>query len=129
MPRRRRRFPTSAPGTAARPEFPADRKSSWAPPAICRVALIVALALCATTGASAAPPADVAVDDTIAFYLDRIARDPGDHLTPVSLGAAYLRKARATGDVALHDRAVEAAERSLRIQRDHAPALVLLSAA
>jgi tetratricopeptide (TPR) repeat protein len=90
-------------------------------------ALLVAGLAAAAVGASAAV-ADSPDDAAIAFYRERMARDPGDHLTPVSLGAVYLRKARASGDLAFAARAGEAAERSLALQSDHAPALVLLAA-
>lgn len=79
--------------------------------------------------AARAGAAEIPLDDAIAFHRARMARDPGDFLTPVSLGAVYLRKARATGDVAFAGRAAEAAERSLALQPEHVPALVLLAAA
>jgi tetratricopeptide (TPR) repeat protein len=80
----------------------------------------------ATVTADGAPAGG---DDEIAFYQDRIARDPGDFMTPVRLGAAYLRKAHATGDPSLAARAVAASERSLTLMPDHVPALVVLSSA
>ncbi|HEV8340488.1 MAG TPA: tetratricopeptide repeat protein [bacterium] len=49
----------------------------------------------------------------IGFYQDRIRRDPTGGLDPASLAGAYLRMARATGDLSWYLLAEQAARRSL----------------
>jgi tetratricopeptide (TPR) repeat protein len=82
-----------------------------------------------TVAAVPGPARPTALDDEIAFYQDRIARDPGDFITPTWLGAAYLRKARANGDPIFVARAVAACERSLALQPEHVPGFAVLAAA
>ncbi len=54
-------------------------------------------------------------NDTIAFWEQRIARDPYDATAYNKLADAYLRRARQTGDVADYDRADIALKTSLAI--------------
>ncbi|MGH2406091.1 MAG: tetratricopeptide repeat protein [bacterium] len=54
-----------------------------------------------------------ALEAEIAFYQERIARDPQRGLDRASLGGAYLRMARATGDLSWYLLAEQAARRSI----------------
>ena len=52
-------------------------------------------------------------DQLIKFYQSRVARDPEDPLTYNKLGAAYIQKARETGDVAFYELGEKALKKSL----------------
>jgi tetratricopeptide (TPR) repeat protein len=52
-------------------------------------------------------------DQLIKFYQSRVARDPEDPLTYSKLGAAYIQKARETGDVAFYELGENALKKSL----------------
>lgn len=54
-----------------------------------------------------------ALEQEIAFYQERVARDPRGGLDLASLGATYLRMARATGDISWYLLAEQAARRSI----------------
>ncbi|MGH2376811.1 MAG: tetratricopeptide repeat protein [bacterium] len=54
-----------------------------------------------------------ALEQEIAFYQERVARDPRGGLDLASLGATYLRMARATGDLSWYLLAEQAAQRSI----------------
>jgi len=58
------------------------------------------------------------VDLTIQFFEARVARDPGDSLNYAKLGAAYIQKARETGDVSYHERAETALKKALELGSD-----------
>lgn len=53
------------------------------------------------------------LEQEIAFYQERVARDPLGGLDLASLGATYLRMARATGDISWYLLAEQAARRSI----------------
>jgi tetratricopeptide (TPR) repeat protein len=57
--------------------------------------------------------ARAAVEREIEFYQERVRRDPGSGLTLASLGGAYLKMARATGDLSWYLLAEQAARRGL----------------
>lgn len=61
-------------------------------------------------------------DHLIQFYQARAARDPDDFLNYNRLGAAYIQKARETGDVTYHELAEQAFRKSLALVGDGASA-------
>lgn len=60
-----------------------------------------------------------ATDHLIQFYQQRVSRDPDDFFNYNKLGAAYIQKARETGDIAYYDLAEKAFRRSLELVSDH----------
>jgi tetratricopeptide (TPR) repeat protein len=58
------------------------------------------------------------LDLTIQFFEARVARDPGNSLNYAKLGAAYIQKARETGDVTYHERAETALKKALELGPD-----------
>jgi tetratricopeptide (TPR) repeat protein len=58
---------------------------------------------------AAASPADREIE----FWQQRVARDPEDFISPVRLSAAYLSKARESGDAACYVKAAELAQHVL----------------
>ncbi len=64
----------------------------------------------------------VATEGTIAFFAERLQRDPLDFISATRLGAAYIRQARETGDVGGYSRAEAALRVALRLRPDHTPA-------
>ena len=69
-----------------------------------------------------------ALESEIAFYQGRIHRDPDGGLDLASLGRAYLKMARATGDLSWYLLAEQAARRSLGNLPFHNDAAVLVLA-
>jgi tetratricopeptide (TPR) repeat protein len=55
-------------------------------------------------------------DRAISFYEGQVRRDPQDQITARMLGGQYLQRFRETGDAGDVRRAIEQAERSLRLQ-------------
>ena len=93
-----------------------------------RHALIAAL-----MGAVLWPAAPVAqeaagLDLEISFWEKRVARDRDDHISPTRLGAAYLAKARQTGDFRLYHKAEGAFEEAVHRAPTHYSALSQLAA-
>lgn len=76
------------------------------------LALALALLPCA---ADAASPTGTSTDRLIEFHQRRVTRDPEDVLAYNRLGAAYLQKARESGDVAYYDLAEKALRQSLTL--------------
>jgi tetratricopeptide (TPR) repeat protein len=69
-----------------------------------------------------------ALQEEIAFYQDRAARDPAGGLDLAALGQAYLKMARATGDLTWYLFAEQAAHRSLaNLPADNGGALLVLA--
>jgi len=69
-----------------------------------------------------------ALEAEIAFYQARLARNPGGGLDLAALAGAYLRMARATGDLAWYLLAEQTAQRSLaHLPLDNAAALLALA--
>jgi tetratricopeptide (TPR) repeat protein len=68
---------------------------------------------------TSAADAHEVTDQLIAFYLQRIDRDPADFVSYTKLGAAYLRQARETGDVGAYERAETALRRALELRPEH----------
>lgn len=71
--------------------------------------------------ASGASPAPVSTDyrrrnAVVAFYEEQLRRDPADQITQRMLGSEYLQRFRETGDLNDVTRALEMANRSLRLQ-------------
>ncbi|HLE78145.1 MAG TPA: tetratricopeptide repeat protein [bacterium] len=69
-----------------------------------------------------------ALQQEIAFYQDRIARNPAGGLDLAALGQAYLKMARATGDLTWFLLAEQAAQRSLANLRVHNTGALLVLA-
>jgi len=66
--------------------------------------------------ATTATVADPAVtEQVIAFFQDRIERDPADVTSHTKLGEAYVRQARETGDIGAYERAEAALRRALEL--------------
>ncbi len=61
-------------------------------------------------------------DGTIRFFQWKVAQDPDDCFNYDRLGAAYIQKARETGDIAYFDLAAKALEKSLALESTHAEA-------
>jgi tetratricopeptide (TPR) repeat protein len=79
-----------------------------------------AAALTAAVVVFAATPAPVAgqdrtTDQTIRFHQSRVAADPDDPLAYNRLAAAYVQKARESGDLSYYGLAEKAAQRSLQL--------------
>src|SRR4051812_8676321 len=68
------------------------------------------------TGPAKAPAADPD-DIRVRFWQRRTDEDPFDHISPTNLGAAYLWKARRTGDLSLYPKA----EQALKVALDRNP--------
>ncbi|MCA1650932.1 MAG: tetratricopeptide repeat protein, partial [Acidobacteria bacterium] len=88
---------------------------------------LVMTALLTTSVSSQERPGDI--DAAISFWESRVARDPDDHIAPTRLGAAYLAKARQTGDFRLYHKAEAAFEEAVRRAPSHYSALSQLAAA
>ena len=69
-----------------------------------------------------------ALESEIAFYQERIRRDPAGGLDRAALGRTYLKMARATGDLSWYLLAEGAAQRSLRSLPFHNDAALLVLA-
>ena len=77
----------------------------------------------ATTGKSA-------TDQLIVFSQTKVAQDPDDYSNYSRLGAAYVQKARESGDVTYYDLAEKALNKALELDpthQDSAPILVQLA--
>jgi tetratricopeptide (TPR) repeat protein len=66
-------------------------------------------------------------DARIRFWESRLQRDPEDHITPAKLGAAYVQKARESGDPGYYARAEQALRKSLERLPDNHEALATLA--
>lgn len=75
-------------------------------------------------------PADFVytTDEAIELFLARIRRNPNDDVSYQRLGEAYERKAEATGDLALYEKAEEALRKSLELFPQNHRAEVSLAA-
>jgi tetratricopeptide (TPR) repeat protein len=62
-------------------------------------------------------------NEVIAFFQQRVERDPVDFVSHTKLGEAYLRQARETGDLSAYQRADAAFRQALAIQPDDPLAL------
>jgi tetratricopeptide (TPR) repeat protein len=77
-------------------------------------ALAAAVVVFATAPASV-PAQDRSTDQTIRFHQSRVAADPDDPLAHNRLAAAYVQKARESGDLTYYGLAEKAATRSLTL--------------
>src|SRR5919199_2864907 len=68
-------------------------------------------------------------DESLAFWRERVERDPRDYLSLTFLGQAHLRKARETGEVGAYARAEAALRQALAINPRYETAQAYLSAA
>ena len=68
-------------------------------------------------------------DESLAFWRERVERDPRDYLSLTFLGQAHLRKARETGEVGAYARAEAALRQALAINPHYETAQAYLSAA
>jgi tetratricopeptide (TPR) repeat protein len=90
--------------------------------AIAAVAMLAAVANCADTPApqqSFAPAPSHRydrTDGTIKFWQWKVSRDPDDYFSYDRLGAAYIQKARETGDITYYTLAEQALGRSLALE-------------
>ncbi|MGH9086188.1 MAG: tetratricopeptide repeat protein [Acidimicrobiales bacterium] len=64
------------------------------------------------------------LEEVVALWRDRAAADPDDYLSRTQLGAALVRQARETGDLALYGVAGSAFEDALRLNGRHPGALL-----
>jgi len=90
----------------------------------------ILLLMCAALGLGAQEKANPrkaapgeSTDNTIKFYQGRIGRDPDDFFNYDKLGAAYIRKARETGDVAYYNLAEAVLRKSLDLESTHREAI------
>ncbi|MEQ9618119.1 MAG: tetratricopeptide repeat protein [Deltaproteobacteria bacterium] len=68
-------------------------------------------------------------DNSIKFYLKRTEADPSSYLDYNRLAAAYMQKARETGDTLYYDKAYKSLERSLSISPKNYNGTVLMAMA
>src|SRR5712691_9632551 len=81
-----------------------------------RSAAFLALSLLLSLGRADTLSAQAQTTDLlIQFYQQRVFRDPDDFFNYNKLGAAYIQKARETGDVAYYDLAEKAVQKSLEL--------------
>lgn len=81
-----------------------------------RSAAFLALSLLLSVGRADTLSAQAQTTDLlIQFYQQRVFRDPDDFFNYNKLGAAYIQKARETGDVAYYDLAEKAVQKSLEL--------------
>jgi tetratricopeptide (TPR) repeat protein len=66
-------------------------------------------------------------DQQIDFWRERVERDPGDYISYTELAAAFLRRARETGDVDSYSRAGTALDRALALNPKYESALGYMS--
>ena len=92
-----------------------------------RLGCVLLLALISAAGTLSAQPAPL--DDEIAFLEARLSRDEADPITPTRLGHAYLRKARATRDFTLYQRAESVFRQALERSPEYFGALTGLAGA
>jgi tetratricopeptide (TPR) repeat protein len=91
---------------------------------------VVAL-LVATCGVGNGLAQQKDTDHVIQFFQWKVSQDPDDCFNFDKLGAAYIQKARETGDIAYYDLARQALEKSLALESSHpeaAPATKHLAA-
>ena len=69
----------------------------------------------ASAASTSAVEAGAVTNEVIAFFQERIDRDPADVIGYTKLGNAYLRQARETGDISAYERAQAAFERALAL--------------
>jgi len=90
--------------------------------AIAAVAILPTIANCADTHASGQSPAPASshrynqTDGTIRFWQWKVSRDPDDYFNYDHLGAAYIQKARETGDITYYSLAEQSLGRSLALE-------------
>jgi tetratricopeptide (TPR) repeat protein len=90
--------------------------------AIATIAMLATAANCADTPASRQSPAAVSshrynqTDGTIRFWQWKVSRDPDDYFNYDHLGAAYIQKARETGDITYYSLAEQSLGRSLALE-------------
>jgi len=94
-----------------------------------RLLAAVALAAALLAPPAGAAPASTAADYEIRFWETRLDRDPADALPPSKLGAAYLQKARESGDFSYYLKAEKALEKALQRSPQHVATLASLAAA
>jgi tetratricopeptide (TPR) repeat protein len=90
--------------------------------AVTAAALGIVIMAPAVAGAQGSP-----VDLAIRFHQQRAAQDPDDFLTYNRLAAAYIEKARETGDLTYYDLAERAATRSLVLVPGHPAAATAIA--
>jgi tetratricopeptide (TPR) repeat protein len=79
-----------------------------------RLLIVAGLWAASTPAAAQSPPTDL----VIKFYQSRVARAPGDVFPYAKLGAAYVQKARESGDVVYYGLAEKALTQALRLGPD-----------
>jgi tetratricopeptide (TPR) repeat protein len=90
--------------------------------AIATIAMLATAANCADTPASRQSAAPVSshrysqTDGTIRFWQWKVSRDPDDYFNYDRLGAAYIQKARETGDITYYSLAEQALGKSLALE-------------
>ncbi len=90
--------------------------------AIATIAMLATAANCADTPAPQQRPAPVSshhynqTDGTIRFWQWKVSRDPDDYFNYDRLGAAYIQKARETGDITYYSLAEQSLGRSLALE-------------
>lgn len=94
-----------------------------------RLALLLWLSVAAVLAAPPAAGGPSGADREIRFWEARLPRDPDDFVAPTRLGAAYLQKARESGDFAYYLKAEEALRTALKRAPEHPPAMAFLSEA
>jgi tetratricopeptide (TPR) repeat protein len=83
--------------------------------AAARVVLLAISLLLSLGAASDLPAQPQATDQLIKFFQSRVARDSADFFSYNKLGAAYLQKARETGDITYYELAEKALKKSLEL--------------
>jgi tetratricopeptide (TPR) repeat protein len=73
--------------------------------------------------------AESETETQIRFFEARIQRDPYDFITPTKLGAAFLDKARETGDITFYSNAEKSLKTALTRNPEHVTAQALLASA
>ena len=90
----------------------------------------------ATPGASSSPVAAIGdvpgsgmltSDELVDFWRERVERSPRDYISYAELGAAFIRRARETGDVDSYSRAEAALEAALKINPNYSSAISYLA--
>lgn len=90
--------------------------------AIATIAMLATAANCADTPASRQSAVPISshrynqTDGTIRFWQWKVSRDPDDYFNYDRLGAAYIQKARETGDITYYSLAEESLGRSLALE-------------
>jgi tetratricopeptide (TPR) repeat protein len=91
------------------------------------VTLAAALALAAGAPRAEGPPAEpvLTADQAIAEFEGKVKDNPASPLLHTLLAQVYVRKARATGDLTLYDRAEASVKRALELDKTNVSARVL----